>query len=193
MDNAPDWLSRGISGMLSGTVIKGRKVLFPPTLYQRIAVAKLKKKGGFRNGSLKNLRDLMSLTGKEYYDLEKKNKDAGITEQFAYVLRFLEGRGRRHKVFGGKDFLVEYCRAATASYEKYKEDNPTAFSGSSKEATTEEEEEEQAAKSRARSERYSKERAKRDRAVLDLVNGKACNWSDKEWKSLNKAYARTVK
>lgn len=193
MDDAPDWLSRGIYGMLSGTVVKGRRVSFQPTVSARIAIAKLKKKGGFKNGSLKNLRDLMSMTGKEFYDLEKKNQDAAIRYQLGYLMRFLEGPGRKHKLFGGKDFLVEYCRAATAAYDQYKKDNPTAFSATVKEATTEEEEEEQAAKSRARSERYSKERAKRDRTVLNLVNGKACNWTDMEWKSLNKAYARTVK
>ena len=35
--------------------------------------------------------------------------------------------------------------------------------------------------------------SKAELAKLKILNGKMCNWSDDEWESLQKAYARTCK
>ena len=190
MDDAPDWIRTGLGGYLNGVALKGRRVVMQPSVGERIAMATQIRKGGFRNGSLKTVKELMNMTDKEQSELSKK--DGEPRYQLAHLVRFLEGPGRKHKLFGGKDFFVEYCRAGQAAAKEFREANPSKRRGY-KEATTEEEEEQRAAESERRSKEYWEERTKRERGVLGILNGKMCNWSDDEWKSLQKAYARTCK
>ncbi|MHC4079260.1 MAG: hypothetical protein ACYST0_12565 [Planctomycetota bacterium] len=190
MNDAPDWLQRGLGGYLAGTVLKGRKVVFEPTVNERVAIAKLIQKGGFRKGKLKTPRELMNMTRKEQGELDKKKGESYY--QLAHLVRFLEGPGRKHKLLAGKDFLVEYCRAAQAADDEYDKKNPSESRGY-KEAETEEEEEQQAAERERRWKESAEAAAKADLGMLKLLNGKMCNWSDEDWASLQKAYARTCK
>ncbi|MEE2888453.1 MAG: hypothetical protein VX951_13565, partial [Planctomycetota bacterium] len=154
MDDVPTWVRSGIGYWLNGTVVKGRKVTFEPTLYERMELAKLKKKGGFRNGSLKSVRELINMTPKQVADLDKA--DGAVGYQMGALVRFLEGRGKKSKQFRGKDFLIEYCRASSAAEQEYVKKHPGSGSRTVKAASTEEEEEQQAARQRERSEQYSR-------------------------------------
>ena len=62
-----------------------------------------------------------------------------------------------------------------------------------KEADTEEEEEQQAAEREKRWKETREGASKAELAKLKILNTKMCNWSDEEWESLQKAYARTCK
>ena len=63
---------------------------------------------------------------------------------------------------------------------RYKAENPT---DAAPQANSEAEEE-------ARASKRGEASAKRRSAILGMVNEKLCNWSTKEWNSLNKAYAK---
>ena len=191
MDDVPTWVESGIANWLYGVAIKGQRVSFDPTLYERMAIAKLKKKGGFRDGSLKSVRELMSMTPKEAADLDKA--EGAVAYQMGAMVRYLEGRGKKNKLFGGKDFLVEYCRACSAAEKEWAKKNPGAGRRKVKEASTEEEEEKQAADQRARSKQYSLENEAKNRAILKLANSKVCDWTDQEWDRLQKGYASSIK
>lgn len=191
MDDAPTWVSTGIGYWLNGVVIKGRKVTFAPTIYEKMEMARLKKKGGFRKGSLKTVKELMSMTPKQASELEKAKGEPYY--QMGALMRFLEGRGKKSKVFGGKDFLIEYCRASSAAEKEYVKKNGRSGLSGVREATTEEEEEQRESKQRERNKQYSLSSEAKSRAILKDTNAKACDWSDDEWKSLQKGYARSVK
>ncbi|MEE9127046.1 MAG: hypothetical protein V3U11_07885, partial [Planctomycetota bacterium] len=190
MSDAPDWLRTGLGGYLAGTFLKGRKVVFKPTVNERIAIAKMIQKGGFKKGKLKTVRELMNMTDKEQRELSKKEGEPNY--QLAHLVRYLEGAGRKHKLFGGKDFLIQYCRAANTVDDEYDEQNPRKSSGY-READTEEEEEEQAAEREKRWKEMREGASQAELAKLKRLNDKMCNWSDEEWASLQKAYARTCK
>ena len=102
MSDAPDWLRSGLGGYLAGTVLKGRKVVFQPTVNERIAIAKLIQAGGFRKGKLKTPRELMNMTDKERAELDKNSGESNY--QLAHLVRFLEHGGRKHALFTGQGF-----------------------------------------------------------------------------------------
>ena len=134
-----------------------------------------------RKNAVKSARQLMNMT---YEDYVKGNRaELHMDEQFVNLLRFIEGPGRRRKLFKGQDFILEYMRESIVAAVRYKEENPT---DAEPEAGSEEEEEAQAQK-------RGEVAAKRRSAILRMVNDKLCSWSDKEWKRLNKAYAKFCK
>jgi hypothetical protein len=98
------------------------------------------------------------------------------------LLRFMEGPGKRHKLFRSRDFILEYMKESIRVAEKYLDENPNEVVA----AKTEEEEESQAR-------RQKDAVAQRRTAILTRVNKKLCNWSEKEWDSLDRAYARFCK
>ena len=122
--------------------------------------------------------------------MDKENGESYY--QLAHLVRFLEHGGKKHKLFAGKDFLIDYCRAASVVDDEYDEKNPREGTRY-KEADTEEEEEQQAAEREKRWKEMREGASKAELAKLKILNGKMCNWSDDEWGSLQKAYARTCK
>ena len=149
---------------------------FKPDDYEKEAFNKLRRKKG-----VKSARELMNMT----WDGYMKGNKAGLhmDEQFVNLFRFLEGPGKKLKIFKGRDFVLEYMKESIAAAEKYLAEHEP---GRVKSADTEEEEENQASK-------QSEAAAKRRTAILQMVNKKLCIWSDKEWKTLNRAYARFCK
>lgn len=171
----PVWLHWALWDYFDTAVMKGRKIVFRPDDFEKEAFHELR-----RNDGVKSARELMNMT---YEDYVKGNKaKLHIDEQFANLLRFLEGSGRRHKLLRGRDFILDYMKESVRAAEKYLEENPPEMSS----ANTEEEEE-------ARAQKQRQAGAKRRTAILKMVNEKLCNWSDKEWDGLNKAYARFCK
>jgi len=125
-------------------------------------------------------------------DYQAGNKsDLHIDEQFANLLRFLEGPGRRHRSFKGRDFVLDYMRESARAVEKYWEENPGETPEALREAEKAAKDQKQDEKQRkAAAEKRSKAEGKRRTATLRMVNARLCNWSEAEWDSLNKAYAR---
>jgi len=171
----PVWLHWGLWDYFDTAVVKGKKMVFRPDDTEKEAFHDLR-----RRDAVKSARELMNMT---YDDYAKGNKaKLHMDEQFVNLLRFLEGPGKRHKLLRGRDFILEYMSASIDAAVKYKAENDETVS----EAGSEEEEEAQAT-------RQGEASSKRRTAILKMVNDKLCNWSDKEWDSLNKAYARYCK
>ncbi len=189
-EEAPYWLTAGMRGYLYSCKVKGKKVTFEPSIAERVAISRLKKKGGFKKDILKEPKGIMDLTYVRYSDLRKAKKEPFY--QCTHLVRFLEGKGTRHKLFKDKDFLVEYCRAGFTAAAQHEKENP-GKKRDYKEATTEAEEEAYAAGAEERREAQSRAGETRNREVLGLLHQQACNWTEAEWKSLTKAYAKTCK
>jgi hypothetical protein len=191
LDDAPYWLRNGIRGYIRSCQVKGKRVDFPPSIEERMAMSRLINAGGFKKDKLQNPRQIMNLTHNRAQDLYKAKLYPDT--QCVNFVRFLEGPGRKNKLVGGRDYLVDYCRAANKAGLEYEKRNPDKSGGRYKEAKTEEEEEEQAASREKRSKKMSKESEARSRDVLKLLNESMCKWTEGEWKKLAKAYARTCK
>ncbi len=172
----PVWLHWALWDYFDTATAKGRSMLFKPDDHEKEAFNELRRKDG-----VKSARELMNMT---YEDYVKGNKaKLYIDAQFVNLLRFLEGPGKRHKVLRGRDFILDYMKESIEAAVKYKAEHPVEATP----AAATEEEEEAAATKRGQS------GAKQRTALLKMVNDKLCNWSDKEWESLNKAYARFCK
>lgn len=171
----PVWMHFGLIDYFYSARIKGRKVDFRPSDTEIEAFHDLRRKD-----AVKSAYELMNMT----WDDRNKGNNAklNIDEQFVNLIRFLEGPGRRHRLFKGRDFILEYMKASIEAAVEYKGENSSKVS----EAKSEEEEEAQATAQKEAG-------ARRRTAILAKVNKKLCKWSPKEWDSLNKAYARFCK
>ena len=176
-DHTPRWLTSGLIDYFASARVKGKKIEFRIDEYEPEAFRDLRRKGT----ELMMPKELMSITRERMLKGNKAGKE--VDEQLVTFMRFLEGPGRRHKLLKGQGFLLKYLQESVIAAEDYKAKHPTE---SRKEAETEEEEEEMARKK-------NKKFEKRRKAICKAVNSKLCKWTDKEWKSLDRAYEAFLK
>ena len=170
----PAWLRWGLVRYARSAQIKGKRIVFKASDWEKQGVRQL-----VREDKLIDLRELMSLDDDEYLALIRKERRAGY--QLGSLVRFLLGSGKRHPRLKG--FFADYLTAVIEVGEQF--DKKKALT--TKTAETEEEEEEQARSVQAK----LKERRKE---VGRAINARTVDkWSDKDWKSLRKAYERSIK
>jgi hypothetical protein len=109
----------------------------------------------------------------------KELMEASLQQMYeSQAHRFYAARLVRHFFSTRKDFVVTYLKASIeAAGELTKNDSPVG-----KEAKTEEEEEAQVKERREAGK-------KRFAEMVQKVHEKACKWSEKEWQSLEAAFA----
>jgi hypothetical protein len=168
--NMPPWLSAGLVGYIGSAQPKGNRLVFDSSEWENTTIREAE-----REGKLRTARELIRMTSTEFYGSFTQN-----TYQAVRLMRQLMGPLSRKKPYKG---LVLECMAAVVEKaEEMESREPTVR----KDAETEEEEE-----------RRFKERQeagkKNAEEFIKALEAKVFDWSDKEWQTLERAYAAALK
>lgn len=180
-DRTPYWLSHGLELYFQAARVKGGKIDFKITDYEPEAFRTLRRK----KITPMSVKKLMFITYKQY---RKGNTDGHkVTYQLVTFLRFIESDAKKHKLLKSRksDFILDYLRATVKASEEY-EAKRKAGTLPTTEAETEEEEEKNA-------ENKNDWYYKRRQTIGDAVNKTMCDWSEDQWKSIDKAYRSYLK
>ncbi|MHC5064384.1 MAG: hypothetical protein ACYTG5_10470 [Planctomycetota bacterium] len=172
----PLWVKVGLNRYVSSGKLKGKKLEFPQSDGERQGL-----RTAIQNDKMRSFRDLISMP--ESSLLQIAQSDRTIVSQVSAALRFVIEEGRRHKPL--KDFLLEYMSEVSTIVGEKSKDWSQELLAANKEAQTEEEEE---AQRKNRGQTGAKQRAELQAALTERM----CNFSDKEWSRMNKAFAKFV-
>lgn len=168
--NMPSWLTSGLTGYIASAEPKGRRLAFDASEWENTT---LREAG--REGKLRTARELIRMTDREFMGSWTQN-----TYQAVRMMRLLMGPLARKKPYKG---LVLRCMAAVV--EKAQEMDarePTVR----KDAETEEEEEKRYKERQEAGKKNAEE-------FIRALEAKVFDWSDKEWQTLERAYAAALK
>ena len=173
--NMPLAIGAGLLVYVSNALQKGSRLEFEPPTWQ---MNMLREAG--REGRIYSLRQLLTMKSEDLVKLADEDRSVGV--QLGQVIAFLEGPGRRNRLT--KNYLTRCAQAAIDVGEKYAEERERVFSSAGTEkAKTEQEEEE------LRDLRKAERDAFRSRVQAELVS-RTCDFSDREWDALERAYQK---
>ena len=168
----PYWLRTGLYEYVSEAMLKGRRIEFDASDWEKEAMRELE-----REEKLETFQNLVTLDEKRFRNLVER--DHRYRYQLTNAVRFLLGPGRRHKPL--RDFLPRYFGAVIEHAEKNRDKWKAVDATYS--AETEEEEE---ARRKERDDRY----AERREAIHEAITKSVFDLSEKDWARIERAYAK---
>ena len=175
--HVPAWVDYSLMYYFRSAKLKGKTLQFKETMYETGSYRELRRK------------KIAPLTAKEITSVTLEALSKGErARKFYYAqivrfLRFLEGAGKKHKLLKGSDFILNYMKETIVQAEDYLDKHPLE---SREDAETEAEEEAQAGSNQ-------KYFAKRRADICKNINKRVCNWTEKEWADLEKAFVKSRK
>jgi hypothetical protein len=160
---APLWVRVGLNGAIGAAAVEGKTLKLGPDEWEATLLREHQK-----SGAQSSARKLMEAPIDVFYQTPGS--------------MVLAARLVRHFLSRKKDFVLDYLKAVSEVGEEASKSDTKA----SKEAETEVEEEARMKESREAAKKRSAE-------IVQKINAKACAWSDKEWQSLESAFAATLK
>lgn len=169
----PAWIRSAIWNYVQTGKVKGRSVVFEPGTSEKDALRMAR-----RREAMKSAKEILNMTSTEMNKLYESRYRLNIAMAMQ-LLRYVEGEGRRQKFLKG--FVVKYMKGVIAEGERLASKGRKYTS-----ADTEEEEE-------ARDKERKQAGAKQQKEVMKALAQSVCNWSDKQWATLEKGFAKTLK
>ena len=175
--HVPAWIDYAYMDYFLTATIKGKTLQFKQSQHETNSFREMRRK----KVKVLTPKELMHVTTEI---LRKGNNlEKYTSEQILRYLRFMEGKGKKHKLFKGNDFILKYMRETIVQAEDYIDKNPATRRS---DADTEAEEEEQA---NSNNKYFSVRRTK----ICENINKVLCNWTEAEWASLTKTFERYCK
>jgi hypothetical protein len=175
----PEWLDYGLSSLAENSNAKGSKLRFYPDTWARDDLRK-----AAREGRLKNPRDLMQMSRTELRGEGGQGMWNTLRESEAFVYFLLAGGGEKNKKF--REIIPSYLHHLKGVLEEVEEKEDEARPVAASAPTTEEEEEE---RFRGRRENL-RDREKEN--IEEVFRRTFADWSDADWKSLERAYFKSI-
>jgi len=174
--NAPPWLDNGLNRMLHSATAKGTKMIFEADPFELDGIREAQ-----RNDTLTSPSRLLRMPLEDYNDNETLYRESG-----SFVRWLMVGKGSKSRLTKNlvRDLLAHLGDVLDEREEKSEEEDEDDEEDSG--PTTEAEEDEEFKKG-------SEERNKRFQELLDeVIQRTFSDWTDKDWKALDKAYLRSL-